>query len=122
MTDGVFVRRLLVCHPPLLIPPVLPPPPFSLFAQQAEMEERRQFMLDQILLPEAKERLARIGTWCVCVVCVCASVCFFYPLLSRVNFSFSSFITGKRTRSKAYEKLLHLSWLLNVRATHAPLW
>lgn len=27
------------------------------------MEERRQFMLDQILLPEAKERLARIGKW-----------------------------------------------------------
>ncbi|GAB5030647.1 programmed cell death protein 5 [Nannochloropsis oceanica] len=30
-------------------------------AKQAEMEERRQFMLDQILLPEAKERLARIA-------------------------------------------------------------
>jgi len=40
-------------------------PPILL--QQAEMEERRQFMLDQILLPEAKERLARIGKWWMCV-------------------------------------------------------
>lgn len=31
-------------------------------AQQEEMEARRQFMLEQILTPEAKERLSRIGT------------------------------------------------------------
>ncbi|TFJ85369.1 hypothetical protein NSK_003328 [Nannochloropsis salina CCMP1776] len=30
-------------------------------AKHAEMEERRQFMLDQILSPEARERLARIA-------------------------------------------------------------
>ncbi len=34
-------------------------------AQQEEMEARRQFMLDQILTPEAKDRLSRIGQWSV---------------------------------------------------------
>lgn len=49
----------LRCH---FFDPPSSPSPFSV-TQQAEMEERRQFMLDQILLPEAKERLARIGRW-----------------------------------------------------------
>lgn len=29
----------------------------------AEMEERKQAILDQIVTPEAKERLSRIGTF-----------------------------------------------------------
>lgn len=36
--------------------------PSTHVAQQEEMEARRQFMLEQILTPEAKERLSRIGT------------------------------------------------------------
>lgn len=70
----LYVNHLSAARPLFILPPFLPSS-FLSFPQQAEMEERRQFMLDQILLPEAKERLARIGTWCVCV-CLCVTESF----------------------------------------------